>query len=265
MAKNEIGLALGSGAVRGYAIFPIVKKLEKEGIKIIGISGSSIGALIGSYYALRGEIDSFLRTAKDLKSADYLKLVDLNNPKKSLIKGKKIEKFLVEQYLGHYTFADTKIPLYVCATDPIQKKSVYIKRGKLIKAVMASISIPGIFPPYQIGQKVYIDGGVLDPVPTKPLFDAGIKKVVGINLTSYKKSKKKKHDGSFLTALMDSFYMMMEQLAKDANSRQLFMLNPRFEPDPARMLSFYEWKENYEIGKSFIQRKFKDLRTWLAD
>lgn len=92
MSKKKIGLALGSGAVRGYAIVPILKKLEKEGIEISAISGSSIGALIGAYYSLHGEVDSFMSISKNLTRKDFLKLVDLNNPKVSMIKGKKIKE-----------------------------------------------------------------------------------------------------------------------------------------------------------------------------
>jgi len=264
MAVEKIGIALGSGAVRGYAIIPIIKKLEKEGIEITAVSGSSIGALIGAYYALNGEVDSFLEIARSLPKKDYFKLVDLNNPRVSLIKGKKIKNFIAEKYFGDKTFKDTKIPLFVCVTDPVEKKSVYITKGKLIDAVMASISIPGIFPPYSIGNKMYLDGGVLDPVPAKPLLEKGFEKIIGVNLTRYKRGEKKKQDKSLLSVLMNSFYMMMEQLAEETDTERLYMLNPRFEPDSIRMLAFYEWEKNYMIGQGLINRKFKDLKQWLT-
>jgi NTE family protein len=263
MSGKKIGLALGSGAVRGYAIVPIIKKLEKESIEISAVSGSSVGALIGAYYSVHGELDSFMDISKDLTRKDFLKLVDFNNPKISIIKGKRIKDFLADNYFGNKTFDDTKIPLYICVTDAIQKKPVYLDQGDLIDSVMASISIPGIFPPYQIGNKVYIDGGVLDPVPAKPLLDKGMEKIIGINLTGFKRGKKKRGNGGLLADLMNSFYMMMEQLAKEADDEHIFMLDPRFEPEPARMLAFYDWKENYEIGQRIINRKLKDLTTWL--
>lgn len=263
MAKKKIGLALGSGAVRGYAIIPIIKKLEAEGIEISAVSGSSIGALIGAYYSIHGEVDSFMDISRGLTRKDFLKLVDFNNPKASIIKGKKIKDFLAANYLENKTFDDLKIPLYICVTDAIQKKPVYLDRGDLVDSVMASISIPGIFPPYKIGNEVYIDGGVLDPVPAGPLLDKGMKKVIGVNLTGFKRGKKKRGSGSLLTDLIDSFYMMMEQLAKEPADKRIFMLNPLFELEPARMLAFYDWRENYEIGQTLINKKMKDLKTWL--
>jgi len=263
MSKKKIGLALGSGAVRGYAIIPIIKKLEKEGIEISAVSGSSIGALIGAFYSIHGEVDSLMSLSKNLSRNDFLKLVDLNNPKVSIIKGKKIRDFLAENYLGSKSFKDTKIPLYICVSDLVQKKPVYLHQGDLLNSVMASISIPGIFPPYKIGHEVYIDGGVLDPVPVKPLLENGIKKIIGVNLTGFKRGKEKTGSGDLFADLMNSFYMMMEQLAKEPDEKRVFMLNPRFEPDPARMLAFYDWEENYKIGRNHINRKINELKKWL--
>ncbi|MGD9346960.1 MAG: patatin-like phospholipase family protein [Candidatus Aminicenantes bacterium] len=263
MSKQKIGLALGSGAVRGYAIIPIIKRLEKEGIEISAVSGSSVGSLIGAYYSVHGEVDSFMKISKGLTRKDFLKLVDLNNPTASIIKGKKIRDFLAENYLGNKTFDDAKIPLYICVTDAVQKKPIYLNQGDLLDSVMASISIPGIFPPYKIGNTIYIDGGVLDPVPAKPLLDRGMKKLIAINLTGFRRGKKKRGSGGLLTDLMDSFYMMMEQLAKEPEDKRIFMLNPLFEPEPARMLAFYDWEENYKIGQKLINRKIKELKSWL--
>jgi NTE family protein len=263
MKKNAIGIALGSGAVRGYALIPIIKRLEDEDIEISAISGSSVGALIGAYYALHGEIDSFFEQAKSMSRRDFMKLIDPNNPKISLFKGKKIKKFLSDSYFGSKTFKDTKIPLYICATDFEGKKPDYIAKGKLIEAVMASISIPGLVPPYRIGKKYYVDGGVLDPVPTKPLLESGIKKVLGISLVGHKAGKKKTGKKGLIPALMNSFYMMMEQMGKKEENSRLFLLDLRFEPDPSRMLSFHDWEENYEIGKRLIHKKIKDLKQWL--
>jgi len=263
MAGKKIGLALGSGAVRGYALIPIIKRLEKEGIEISAISGSSVGALIGAYYALHGEIDSFFEHIKTMCRRDYLKLADPNNPKISLFKGKKIKKFLSDHYFEDQTFKNLKIPLYICATDVVRNKPAYISKGKLIDAVMASISVPGLVPPYQKGKKFFIDGGVLDPVPTKPLLESGLKKVVGINLMGFKSGQKKNGGEGLIPALMNSFYMMMEQIAKKEDNHRLFILKPRFEPEPTRMLAFYDWEENYKIGKELIDKNLIDLKNWL--
>jgi len=262
--KNKIGIALGSGAVRGYALIPIIKRIKKEGIEIEAVSGSSIGALVGAYYALHGEIDSLLEKVKSMKKKDWLKLVDPNKPNLSLIKGEKIKKFLNDQYYEDSTFKDTQIPFVACATDPIQRKSVYIDKGKIIDAVMASISIPGIFPLYNIKDRLYIDGGVLDPVPVKPLADMKIKKIVGVNLMGYiDRNPDKEMD--LISTLLNSSYMMMEQIAKSEESKQIFILDPKFKPDPPNMLNFYKWKDKYKIGQEVIQKRISSLKNWLKE
>jgi NTE family protein len=261
---KQIGLALGSGAVRGYAHIPIIQRLQKEKIEIIAVSGSSIGALVGAYYALHGEVDSLLKIPTQMKKKDYLKLIDPNKPNRSLIKGEKIKKSLIDQFYGKATFKDTSIPLVVCTTDPIKRESVYFNKGKISDAVMASISIPGIFPPYKIGDHLYMDGGVLDPVPVKPLMDMDIKKIVGVNLMGYiDKNPDKEMD--LITILLNISYMMMEQIAQREKNKNLFILNPQFKPDPPHMLSFYKWKDKYEIGEKLIDEKIKELKSWLKE
>ncbi|MFW6139843.1 MAG: patatin-like phospholipase family protein [Acidobacteriota bacterium] len=262
--NKKIGMALGSGAVRGYALIPIIKRIKQEGIEIQAVSGSSIGALVGAYCALHGEIDSLWEKVKNMKRKDWLKLADPNKPNLSLIKGEKIKKFLTDHYYGDSTFKETQIPLVVCATDPIRRKSVYIDQGKIIDGVMASISIPGIFPPYKTKDRLYIDGGILDPVPVKPLLDMKIKKIVGINLMGYTKQNPDK-EMDLITTLLNTSYIMMEQIAKREESKHLFILDPKFKPDPPNMLNFYKWKDKYEIGEELIEKKINALKDWLKE
>ncbi|MBD3413021.1 MAG: patatin family protein [Candidatus Aminicenantes bacterium] len=261
--KNKtIGLALGSGAVRGYAIIPIIQRIRKENIEIKAVSGSSVGALMGAYYALHKEIDSLFQIATEMKRKDYLKLADPNKPNLSLIKGEKIKKFLKDKFYGDATFDDTQIPLVVCATDPIHRKSVYIDKGSVSEAVMASISIPGIFPPYKIKDRLYIDGGVLDPVPIQPLLDMKIKKIVGVNLMGYvEKNPDKEMD--LVSTLLNTSYMMMEQISKREENQNVFILDPKFKPDPPNMLNFYKWKDKHQIGEELIAEKISSLKAWL--
>jgi NTE family protein len=177
--------------------------------------------------------------------------------------GKKIKEFLFENYFFNKTFKDLKIPLYICVTDPIGKKPVYLTKGKLIDAVMASVSIPGFLPPYKIGKKIFVDGGVLDPVPIQPLQDRGIKKVVAVNLMDYKSGKMEKGNNGIIVALMNTYYMMMEQLAKREENKRLFVVSPHFEPDPVHILAFHEWKENHKMGQIEIDKRIEDIKKWL--
>ncbi|OQX52079.1 MAG: hypothetical protein B5M54_09895 [Candidatus Aminicenantes bacterium 4484_214] len=262
--NSEIALALGSGAVRGYAFFPIIDRLEEEGLKIKAISGSSIGALVGAYYALHGELKSLFKTVTSMTRADYLKMLDPNFPHKSLIKGEKVRQFLEDNFFGQYTFAETKIPLFICAVDIISKKAIYFQKGPIIDAVLASISFPGIVPPYQLGDSLFVDGGVLDPVPVQILVDNNYNKIIGVNLMGCQ-AEIKKPDPGLLPTIITSFYMMMERLAWRESSPQVYMMNLSFKPDPTSMLSFYNWKENYRLGQEAITKELPAIKKWLKE
>ncbi len=264
MNQQSIGLAVGSGAIRGFAAMAVIQKLQDEGITISAVSGSSIGSIVAAYLSLHGEIDSLLKAVRNVKKTDYLKLLDPRRPGRSLIKGEKIKGFLTEHFFRDLTFADTRIPLTVCAVDFFAKKPVYLTRGLIIDAVMASISIPGIFPPYRLAGIPYVDGGVLDPVPTRPLLDEKTKKVIGINLMGVKERHHSK-DMALLPTLMTTFYMMMERLAVRENSKRLHMLNIEFKPDPVNMLSFWKYKSYYDAGVEFINSNLDTLLKWLRE
>jgi NTE family protein len=263
MKEKKIGLALGSGAVRGYALIPIIQMLEKNNIRISTVSGSSIGALIGAYYALYGEVDFIQETVAGMKKNDFLKLVDPNNPKISMIKGQKIKDFLQNKFFGDKTFDDCGIPLSICTTNFVKKKPVYLQEGKIIEAVMASVSIPGVFPLYEMDGNYYVDGGVMDPVPVKPLGEKGFKKSIAVNLMGYDLDHREPGKDMFST-LMTTFYLMMEQLARHETNENLYTIDLSFKPDPANMMAFYDWEKYFNAGKTEIEKQMDDILKWLG-
>lgn len=92
--RPKVGLILGGGAARGYAHLGVLKRLEEENIPIDFIIGTSIGALMGAIYASGNDLEKLLKDARDVNLLKLIKLIDLKIPKKGLIKGEKIEKFL---------------------------------------------------------------------------------------------------------------------------------------------------------------------------
>lgn len=163
--KKSFGLTLAAGGAKGYIHIGILKKLEEENIIPNYISGSSIGALIGGMYALGytiKEIEDF--------AIKYNKkyLLEYTIPSKSLIKTDKIHTLLKEIF-NNKTFDDCKIKLYIAKTNLTKEDVEYVDSGTLYDAILASISIPGIFPSIHENDNIYVDGGVLDPIPIKPL------------------------------------------------------------------------------------------------
>lgn len=183
VSRNLVGLALGSGAALGFAHIGVLRVLEREKIPIDYISGSSMGALIAAFYATGLSPDDMQKVAEDEMSiAKLLALADVSViPLRGLIKGKRIEG-LLKRYLKEARFEDARIPLLIVGAS-IQDRAIRVMNtGSILDAVRASIAIPGIFYPVRQGDEVLIDGGVLDPLPIRPLQDQGVHKIIAVDV-----------------------------------------------------------------------------------
>ncbi len=177
-----VGLALGSGSAMGLAHIGVIKILESEEIPVDIVSGSSMGALVGALWCSGYSARQVEEIILENKNKRYLfGLDDLTFPYRGLIKGKHIHRFL-RKYLKDKTFRNVNKPLRIVACDILCMKQVVFDSGLLVDAVSASISIPGVFEPYTIAGHHYIDGGILDPLPTDVLIDAGAKKIISVNV-----------------------------------------------------------------------------------
>lgn len=178
MQRPVVGLALGSGAAKGYAHIGVLQVFEREKIPVDLIVGSSIGSLIGALYASGINPVLLERLAYQIRRRHW---VDLSVPKKGLIAGNKIETIL-KLLTKNMDFEQLRIPLGVMATDLCSKKSILIKEGNVASAVKASIAIPGIFCPVEVGGKTLVDGGVLERVPGSQARMMGAELVIGVEL-----------------------------------------------------------------------------------
>ena len=145
MRRKKIGLALGGGAARGLAHIGALTVLEKEGITIDLIAGTSAGAIIGSLYAQNKNAAQIKENIIELSKRRLTQFIDPALPKSGLIKGRKFNDLLAS-YIGSDTkFSDLLIPFACTATDINTGEQVVIDRGLVTEAVRASISLPGIF------------------------------------------------------------------------------------------------------------------------
>jgi NTE family protein len=167
MEKDQyrIGLVLSGGGARGFAHLGLMQALNEAGIFPDVLSGTSAGALAGVLYA-----DGY--TPKEiLKMMNYGSRLDFMRPalpREGLLQISGIIKILSTN-LRAKKFSELKIPLYVSTTDLNNGKSVYFSEGELINPIIASASIPVIFQPVKINGISYVDGGVLDNLPVKPI------------------------------------------------------------------------------------------------
>lgn len=179
---KKVGIALGSGSARGWSHIGVLKALAEEKIKIDYIAGTSIGALVGAIYA-SGDINSLEKFALGITWKTIVSYLDITLPRNGLISGKKISKLLSE-YFSDKTIESLKVPFCSVSVDILNGEEVWIKTGKIIEAVRASISIPGIIIPYKKNKRYLVDGGVLNPLPINVVKDMGAEIIIAVDLNS---------------------------------------------------------------------------------
>jgi len=178
-----VGLALGVGVGYGFCHIGVLKVIEEEKIPIDVICGSSIGALIASLWVTGRSSSEILEIAREFKEPKYIwSMIDLTFPLLGFIKGNKLYNFL-KRYLGNKTFYDTRLPLKIIASDVKKRETKVLDKGLLVDAIMASCAMPGVFRPFKFKEEPLLDGGVINPLPTEPLFKMGVKKIIAVNVT----------------------------------------------------------------------------------
>ena len=176
-----VGLALGTGGARGLAHIGVIRVLEREGIAIDVVAGqldglADRGGVGGGQVRRRDGRDC----QADSQQADVLEAARSDVPGAGVFRGIKVYNFL-HSIVNGLTFADTLIPLKIVASDLNTLEEVVYEEGKLIDAIRASITIPGIFRPVVSNGHTLIDGGITDPVPVQVLTWAGVSKIIAVN------------------------------------------------------------------------------------
>ncbi len=250
MAK-KLGFALGAGGSRGVAHIGFLKAMEENGIKPDFVAGTSMGAVVGSCYALGMSPDQMIVEVEKLKFSD---IFDLSvNPIKNgaLLRAKKMRKKL-QKFLKDYTFNDLKMPFCTVATDLISGQPfVFNGKYKVIDGVVASSSIPSVFKPVEIDGKVLVDGGITRRVPIDQVREMGADVVVAVDvLGKLRECNKNYNMVAVCTRMVDIMDSQIVDLRREVQKPDLFI-----EPDLGNM-SQYKFKDlrnafekGYELGK----------------
>jgi len=181
LRKRKIGLALSSGAARGWAHVGVLSVLEEEGIPIDMIAGTSAGAVIGALYAQGKDTDQLKKLAVKIGRMKMAFLADLTLPKTGLIEGRRIKAWL-KSNIGDVEFKDLRIPFACVATDIMTGEEVVCRDGSVIEAVRASISIPVVFTLTKCNARYLVDGALVNPVPVGVLEDMGADFIIAVNV-----------------------------------------------------------------------------------
>jgi len=179
-APTTVSLALGSGGARGLAHIGVIRWLERNGFEIRTIAGSSMGALIGGIHAM-GRLDVYEEWVRAIDRTDVLRLLDLSFGTTGVLKGDLIIRTLRE-LVGDANIEDLPIRFTAVATDVDDEREIWIGSGPLFDAIRASIAVPLVFTPHELGGRMLLDGGLIDPVPIAPTLAVPTDLTVAVNL-----------------------------------------------------------------------------------
>lgn len=178
--RGALGLALGGGAARGIAHIGVLKVLQEEDIPVCCVAGTSIGSIIGALFCAGKRWEEIWEISQEIRWGE---LVQATFSGMGLVKSNRLEKLITSQ-IGEIDFDDLKIPLTAVAVDIVTAQPVYLNSGSVAQAVRASASIPGIFEPLIIDERMLVDGGVCDNLPADVVREMGARTVLAVDLNS---------------------------------------------------------------------------------
>lgn len=178
----KIGIALGGGGARGFAEIGVLRVLEQEKIPIDIVVGTSVGSLIGAIYADSGKVLDSEFIAITLKNEDIFEYKAFSFFSGGFVTGKKLRSF-INTHLCNKNIENLKIKYGAVAVDLRTGQPVMFDRGPIALAVNASCAIPGVFVPVEIGGKIFVDGGVTDPIPVDFAIKKGAEVVIAVAIS----------------------------------------------------------------------------------
>lgn len=240
----KIGLALGGGGAKGLAHIGLIKVLKDAGIPIDYIAGTSMGAIIGGWYAATGDIDLLKELFLGLRKSDVLSPRKiLKNKDGILFRNNEIIE-LVEARLSGKKIAYCKIPFQAVATDVKNGEEVVLKEGGLLEVLRASSAMPLVFNPIELNGKLLMDGGFSNPVPANVVRDMGADFVIAADVSSrwIDVSEEEITPRNIYSIVTNALPALEHQLAQSVLKQADIVLHP-----PVSRFSWLEFDRSSEI------------------
>ncbi len=276
--QPAIGLALGGGGARGLAHVGLLKVLERERIPVAFIAGTSMGGLVGSLFAAGIPLDDVSKEIGRLsKVSEQLRLVDFGLGAGGLsVRGRRVYNFMADLLGDQLTFADLQIPFAVASVDLESGRDIVIQGGLVIDAVRATISVPGVFTPVELGDYRLVDGGVLNNVPVDVARTLGGEPVVAVdvlpsfagNWPGQPPSEMGLRFGFVPGGLHDVYSTLMIMIAALTEHRLVLhppdlLLRPVLPSDVGLLVGFHRADELIRAGEQAAEAALPQLRTLL--
>jgi NTE family protein len=252
----RIGLALGAGGARGFAHIGVLQILEKMGIRVDMIAGSSMGSLIGAYYCSGMDTTYMESLAIHLKRRHW---IDFTVPKMGFVSGSGIME-MVRFLTKNQNIEDLPIPLAVVATDVEKGERVVFREGPIYQAVRGSISIPGIFVPHRYDGRLLVDGGVIDRVPVNVAREMGADIVIAVDVGLFERETKVK-------SIFDVIFQSIEIMEREILRMRMINADVVIRPDVGHISStaFTHIEECIRIGREATEQVADLIRTTIEE
>ncbi len=294
----KVGLALGSGASRGWAHIGILNALSRYGVEPDIVCGASIGALVGAAY-VSGNLEKLESWVRSLTKFETVRFYEIHPSLNGFVNTRRLHRFL-NRYVVN---TDLKIEDFTqqyaaVATDLEAGREVWLTRGSIFNAAWSSMALPGMFPAVRNNDHWLIDGGLVNPVPVSICRALGAEVVIAVNLNDdlmRKNKHKSKHVTRQKTGVIHKItdivgeYVpsifteksgeqppgLFETIADAINITQNRVTRSRMAGDPPdivlspkisriRPLEFYRAKEAIEEGNKCVQQRLADIRYVLG-
>lgn len=242
--SKRVALVLGSGGARGYAHIGVIEEIERRGYDIACVAGCSMGAVIGGIYAA-GKLDDYRNWIESLDYLDVLRLVDVSF-RLGAIRGDKVFG-QIRKIVGEMNIEQLRIPYTAVAADLTNQQEIWFQEGCLHQAMRASAAIPSLFTPVMQGNRMLVDGGILNPLPIVPVVSSHCDLIIAVNLNA---TNQKQYQLPVIERPA-AFKMRFDALLSSLGSRLPFRRKPA--------------EELIRIEKEIVAEGLSPPSPWLAD
>ena len=253
----KFGLALGGGAARGFAHVGVIQVLEEAGIKPDLVVGTSAGSVVAAFYASGKDGAQLQKAAETMEEAT---ITDWTVPLlgRGMMRGDGLARYVNKQ-TGGRRIEELKMPLGIVATDLKTGDGILFQRGDVGTAVRASSSVPSVFEPVRIGNREFVDGGLVSPVPVRYARQMGAEYVLAIDISSPPESGK---TGDMFDILMQTFTIMGKSINTLALREAEFVVRPPLTG--VKSADFSSRRRSIEAGRSAMLAMLPQLKTKIA-
>jgi NTE family protein len=255
---HEVGLVLGGGGARGYAHIGVLKALEERDVKPVAIAACSMGGIVGALHGTGLSAEQIYAQAREFRLTELLDV----GASEAINRGRRLERTLA-RYLPA-TFEELRVPLKITACDIQQGVQVVFDSGDLRAAVRASIALPGVFPPARVGDRILLDGGLVNNLPVDIIRAMTQRPVIAIDVASppdrqldfqehrswWSTFARRAYRRPLILEILMKAYDIPQRLLTDArvalNPPDIFV-RPRIDP-AIRVEEFDKWRQPHDAG-----------------